>query len=182
MWRHYLKHAVYVIYIFCDYNNLKYFITTKSLSTYQAQYAKKLAKFNFEIKYKPSKLNPANVLFQYLDYAKGFKNSSKRIILNAILPILQQKLQIMGLVGGPSATILILQVVYLQYISNPCELSISGLECFAILNNTLIDLIVLDPKKDPLAQAMVPYDNLVSYLYIIYYLTSTDFAQNLVLQ
>jgi hypothetical protein len=72
-----------------NYNNLKYFITTKNLSARQAQYTKELAKFNFKIKYKPSKSNPANTLFWYLDYAKGFKNSSKRIILNAILPILQ---------------------------------------------------------------------------------------------
>ena len=61
----------------CDYNNFKYFITTKSLSAYQAWYIKKLVKFNFEIEYKPNKLNSANILFQYLDYAKGFKNSNK---------------------------------------------------------------------------------------------------------
>ena len=75
--------------MFCNYNNFRYFITIKSLSTCQAQYAKELARFNFKIKYKPSKLNFANILFQYLDYAKGFKNSSKRTVLNAILPTLQ---------------------------------------------------------------------------------------------
>ena len=80
---------MYVIYVLYNYNNLRYFITTKSLFTYQTQYTKELARFNFKIKYKPNKLNPANILFKYLDYAKGFKNSSKRIILNAILPILQ---------------------------------------------------------------------------------------------
>ena len=67
-------------------------MTTKSLFIYQAWYAKELARFNFKIEYKPNKLNPVNVLFWYLDYTKGFKNSSKRTILNAILPILQQKL------------------------------------------------------------------------------------------
>ena len=73
----------------CDYNNLRYFITIKSLSTRQAQYIKELAKFNFKIKYKPNKLNPTNILSWHLDYAKGFKNSNKRIILNTILPTLQ---------------------------------------------------------------------------------------------
>ena len=73
----------------CDYNNFKYFITTKSLSAYQAQYIKELAKFNFKIKYKLGKVNPVNILFQRLDYAKGFKDGSKRTVLNAILPILQ---------------------------------------------------------------------------------------------
>ena len=71
-----------------NYNNLKYFITTKSLSTRQAWYTKKLTKFNFKIKYKLGKANPTNTLFWYLDYAKGIKNSSKRTVFNAILPIL----------------------------------------------------------------------------------------------
>ena len=86
---HYLKYAVYVIRVLCDYNNLRYFITTKSLSARQAQYTEELAKFNFKIKYKLSKANPADALFQCLDYAKGFKDSSKRTVLNAILPTLQ---------------------------------------------------------------------------------------------
>ena len=80
---------MYVIHIFYNHNNLRYFITIKSLSTYQAQYAKELAKFNFKIKYKPGKINSTNVLFQYLDYAKDFKNSSKKTVFNTILPTLQ---------------------------------------------------------------------------------------------
>jgi len=62
-WRYYLKYAAYVTRVLYNYNNLKYFITTKSLSARQARYAKKLAKFNFKIKYKPGKINPANILF-----------------------------------------------------------------------------------------------------------------------
>ena len=170
---------MHVIYILCNYSNFKYFITTKSLFTCQTQYAKKLARFNFKIKYKPSKLNSTNTLFQHLDYAKGFKNSSKRTILNAILPILQQKLRVMGLVKGPSTTTLTPQVACLQHISNPHKPSTSKLKCPTILNNTLTNLIALDPKKDLLAQAIVPYNNLASYLRIIYYFTGTDFAQSL---
>ena len=105
---YYFKYTAYVIYVLYNYNNFRYFMTTKSLSTYQAQYAEELTKFNFKIKYKPSKLNPANILFKYLDYAKGFKDSSKKTILNAILPILQQKLQVIGLIEDPNTTILIL--------------------------------------------------------------------------
>jgi len=37
-------------------------MTTKSLSTRQARYTKELAKFNFEIEYKLSKINPADAL------------------------------------------------------------------------------------------------------------------------
>ena len=97
---------MHVIYILYNYNNFRYFITTKSLSARQAWYTKELAKFNFKIEYKLGKANPANTLFWRLDYAKGFKNSNKRIVLNTILPILQQKLQVIGLIGGPSTTIL----------------------------------------------------------------------------
>ena len=89
-----------------NYNNLRYIITTKSLSTYQAWYTKKLTKFNFKIKYKLSKVNRTNILSWRLDYVKGFKDSSKRTVLDAILPTLQQKLRVMGLVGRPSTTTL----------------------------------------------------------------------------
>ena len=68
-----------------------------------------------------------------------------------MLPILQQKLRVMGLVGSLSTTILILQVVCLQYISISCKSSTSGLEYPVIFNNTLTNLIVLDLREDHLA-------------------------------
>ena len=34
-------------------------------------------------------------------------------------------------------------------------------------------------KEDPLAQATVPYNNLVSHLYITWYFTGTNFIQSL---
>ena len=79
---------MYIICILYNYNNFKYFITTKSLSACQAWYTKKLVKFDFKIKYKLGKVNPVNILFWYLNYAKGFKDGSKRTVFNAILPIL----------------------------------------------------------------------------------------------
>ena len=57
----------------------------------------------------------------------------------------------MGLMEGLSTTTLIPWVAYLQYISDFCKLSASRLKYPVILNNTLTDLIVLDPKEDPLA-------------------------------
>ena len=149
--RHYLKHTTHVIHVLYNHNNLRYFITTKSLSTRQAQYAKELAKFNFKIKYKPGKVNPTNTLSQRPDYAKGFKNSSKRTVLNAILPTLQQKLRVIGLIGGPNTTTLNQQVACIQYASNPHKYNTSRPKCPAILSKTsLISLIAFNPKKDPL--------------------------------
>ena len=87
----------------------------------------------------------------------------------------------MGLVKSPSTTILIPQVACLQYISDFYKPSTSRLKCPIIFNNTLINLIVLNPKEDPLAQIIVTYNNLASHLHIIYYLTSTNFTQSLML-
>ena len=85
----------------------------------------------------------------------------------------------MGLVGGPNTTTPIPQVACLQYISNPYKPGTSRPEYPAIFNKTLTNLIVLNPKKNPLAQATVPYNNPASHLHITYYLTSIDFAQSL---
>ena len=87
----------------------------------------------------------------------------------------------MGLMGGPSTTILNQRVAYVQYASDPCELGAGGLERPAILfKTTPINLIALNPREDPLAQATVPRDNLASYLRITRYFTGTDFTQSLV--
>ena len=39
--------------------------------------------------------------------------------------------------------------------------------------------MVFNLKKNPLAQALVPYNDLTSYLHIICYLTSINFVQSL---
>ena len=138
--------------VFYNYNNLRYFITTKSLSTCQAQYTEELAKFDFKIEYKLGKVNPANILSWRLNYAKGFKDGSKRTVLNAILPTLQQKLRVMGLIGSPNTTILNQQVACVQYASNPHEYNISRLRCPAILFETSsIGLMAFDFRENPLA-------------------------------
>jgi len=67
-----------------------------------------------------------------------------------------------------------------QYVSDPCELGAGGLERPTIFSKTTpTDLMALNPREDPLAQATVPYNDPASYLYITRYFTSTDFAQSL---
>ena len=51
-----------------NYNNLKYFITKKRLSSRQARQTKALANFDFVIEYRTSKINPTNSLSQRPDY------------------------------------------------------------------------------------------------------------------
>jgi len=100
-----------------------------------------------------------------------------------MLPILQQKLQVIGLVGGPSATTPNQRVACVQYASDPREHGAGGLGCPTILSKTsLTGLMAFNPREDPLAQATVPRDNLTSHLHITHYFASTDFAQSLVLR
>ena len=71
----------------------------------------------------------------------------------------------------------------MQYASDPYKYNASGLRCSAIFFKTsLIGLIAFNPKEDPLAQATVPHNNPASHLHIIYYFTSTNFAQSLMPQ
>jgi len=68
-----------------------------------------------------------------------------------------------------------------QYTSDPCKFGAGGLKRPAILfKTTLTNLMALNPREDPLAQATVPHNNPVSHLRIIRYFASTDFTQSLV--
>ena len=65
----------------------------------------------------------------------------------------------------------------MQYISDPHKYSAGGLRCPTILSKTfLIGLMAFNLKENPLAQAIVPYNDLASYLCIICYFITTDFA------
>ena len=71
----------------------------------------------------------------------------------------------------------------MQHVSNFCKLSVSGPKCPAILfKTTLTDLMVLNFKENPLAQATVPCNNLISHLCIACYFAGIDFVQSFVPQ
>jgi hypothetical protein len=67
-------------------------MTTKDLSLKQACWAKELACFNFEVKYKPRVKNAADSPLRRLDYSKGLKLGEQQVIQDAMLPTLQNKL------------------------------------------------------------------------------------------
>ena len=69
----------------------------------------------------------------------------------------------------------------MQYTSDLYKPGAGRLGCPTILTKTSTNLIVLNPKEDPLAQAVITHNNLASHLYIISYLISTDFPQSLIL-
>jgi hypothetical protein len=80
--------------VLSNYNNLRYFITTKELSPKQARWAKELARFDFdfEIEYKPGQDNLADRPSRQPNYAKGILVREQQALRNAMLPTLQQKL------------------------------------------------------------------------------------------
>ena len=66
-WKHYLEGSQHEMLIFTDYNNLRRFMQTKSLSSRQVRWAQKLSCYHFQIDYCQGKANKAaNVLSQYL--------------------------------------------------------------------------------------------------------------------
>jgi transposase InsO family protein len=96
-WRHYLEHAPSTIRVVTDHNNLRYFMTTKELTPKQARWAEELARFDFEVEYKPGQDNPADAPSRRSDYSKGILVGEAQTIRDAMLPTLQQKLRIWNL-------------------------------------------------------------------------------------
>jgi hypothetical protein len=96
-WRHYLEHAPSTIRVLSDHNNLRYFMTTKELSPKQARWAEELARFDFEIEYKPGTENPADAPSRRPDYAKGLVLGEGKAVRDAMLPTLQTKLRVWAL-------------------------------------------------------------------------------------
>jgi hypothetical protein len=96
-WRHYLEHAPSTIRVLSDHNNLKYFMTTKELSPKQARWAEELARFDFEVEYKPGLENAADGPSRRPDYAQGLVVGEQQALRDAMLPTLQQKLRIWAL-------------------------------------------------------------------------------------
>ena len=69
-------------------------MTTKELTPRQARWAEELARFDFEIEYKPGENNPADGPSRRPDYAKGFKTGEGKQIIDILLPTLQNKLRV----------------------------------------------------------------------------------------
>ena len=67
-WRHYLLGVHVTVVVLTDHNNLKYFMTTKTLNPRQARWAETLAQFDFEIRYQTGKSNPADGPSRRPDY------------------------------------------------------------------------------------------------------------------
>src|SRR6266516_2204659 len=91
VWRHYLLGVHVTVIVLTDHNNLKYFMTTKALNPRQARWAETLAQFDFEIRYRTGKSNPADGPSRRPDYKPTGDERA-----TVAVPTLQGKLQAMS--------------------------------------------------------------------------------------
>ena len=71
-WCHYLESGQYKVLLLTNYNNLRQFIDTKSLSSRQVHWAQELSCYSFCINHCQSKANRvADVLFHYFQWSQG---------------------------------------------------------------------------------------------------------------
>ena len=65
-WCHYLEGCKHEVLVLTDYNNLRRFMDTKSLSSRQVRWAQELSRYHFQIDYWQGKVNEAaDALFQF---------------------------------------------------------------------------------------------------------------------
>ena len=95
-WRQYLRGASDTVVVLTDHNNLKYFLTKRTLTGRQARWAESLAEFDFIIEYRTDKTNPADGPSRRPDHNVSEPNQSGDE--DGCLPTLQAKLRLASLV------------------------------------------------------------------------------------
>ena len=66
-WKHYLESSQHELLILTNYNNLRQFMNTKSLSSRQVRWVQELSCYHFQINYRKGKANgAADALSRYL--------------------------------------------------------------------------------------------------------------------
>ena len=111
-WHHYLKKSKYSVEILTDHNNLCEFMNVKTLNKKQAQWAVKLAVFDFVIMHRSNKTNLINVPSRCSDYIQIINENIDRL-----LSILQRKLAAMFATIFKSLTI----INHFKIIYHACE-------------------------------------------------------------
>ena len=121
-WRHYLEGAQHTVTILSDHNNLRYFMTTRTLTRRQARWAITLSTIDFEIVHRPGSKNPADGPSRRPDYIAGAPEEQQ-----AILPMTNEVDNLVLLHGEEDIMHLMLSVakeqLYAVFISVLDELS-----------------------------------------------------------
>ena len=75
MWRHYLESCKHEVLVLTDYNNLRCFINTKSLSSRQVCWTQEISRYHFQIDYCQGKANAtADTLSRFLQRSQDKKD------------------------------------------------------------------------------------------------------------
>jgi hypothetical protein len=85
-WRHYLEGSQHTIQVLTDHNNLRSIRAIQKLNARQARWALYLGAFDFEVKHRSGRTNPADGPSRRADYAQ------ENLSLTRLLPTLQNKL------------------------------------------------------------------------------------------
>jgi len=111
-WHYYLERSTHSVKVLTDHNNLCGFMNIKMLNKQQTQWAVRLAAFDFVIKHRSNKTNPADALSRHSDYIEVISKSIDRL-----LSTLQRKLAAM------SATMFKFSVIIscLETVCQACE-------------------------------------------------------------
>jgi len=81
-WRHFLKEATYLVEIWTDHKNLKYFMTAKKLNHRQACWALYLARFDFLLHYCPRcTIGKLDAMSRRADHGNGALDNENIVLL-----------------------------------------------------------------------------------------------------
>ncbi len=89
-WHHYLERSTHSVKVLTDHNNLCEFMNIKMLNEWQAQWAVRLAVFDFVIKHRSDKTNLTDASLRRSDYVEAISENIDRL-----LSMLQRKLAAM---------------------------------------------------------------------------------------
>ena len=110
-WRHYLEGCQYEVVVLTNYNNLRQFMDTKSLSSRQVCWAQELSRYHFRINYRQGKANEAaDALSRYFQ-----QSQDKEEILQAENTKIFQHLQF-SLPNARASSTLSAHVASLKYV------------------------------------------------------------------
>ena len=103
-WRHYLKGCKHKVLVLTDYNNLRQFMDTKSLSFSQIRWAKELSRYHFQIDYHQGKANGAADALSCFPQRNHVEENKLRTKNTRILYKLQSSLTNASLSGLSTST------------------------------------------------------------------------------